>query len=79
MFDIITSPATKKISRPILSSIEKGSASVGIGSYLKVLLVLGLEKDLLLVAKDDELGRKLTDAQLKTSNRAPKRKLDNNE
>lgn len=67
------------ISRPTLSSIEKGSAGVGIGSYLKVLLVLGLEKDLLLVAKDDELGRKLTDAQLQTRSRAPKRKSDNNE
>lgn len=67
------------ISRPTLSSIEKGSASVAIGSYLKVLMVLGLEKDLLLVAKDDELGRKLTDAQLQTGDRAPKRKSDSNE
>ena len=67
------------ISRPTLSSIEKGSAGVGIGSYLKVLLVLGLEKDLLLVAKDDELGRKLRDAQLQIGTRAPKRKSDNYE
>ena len=61
------------ISRPTLTSIEKGSASVSMGSYVQVLMVLGLAEDLLLLAKDDELGRKLQDAHLITKKRAPKR------
>ena len=61
------------ISRPTLLAIEKGSPSVSIGSFLLVLSVLGLEKDLLIVAKDDELGRKLQDAKIRTGDRAPKR------
>ncbi|WP_395050929.1 helix-turn-helix domain-containing protein [Flavobacterium sp.] len=65
------------ISRPTLSAIEKGKPTVSIGSYLLVLQVLGLEKDFLFLAKDDELGRKLQDASISTNERAPKRK-DNN-
>lgn len=53
--------------------IEKGHPGVGIGHFLNVLKVLGLENDLLLIAKDDTLGRKLQDASLITKNRAPKR------
>ena len=61
------------MSRTTLLGIEKGSESVGIGSYLLVLQVLGLEKDLLNVAKDDVLGRKIQDAKLIVKERAPKK------
>jgi hypothetical protein len=43
------------------------------GSYAQVLFVLNLEKDLLQVAKDDILGRKLQDADLTVRARAPKK------
>ena len=62
------------ISRSTLLAIEKGTATVSIGSYFLVLQVLGLEKDFLQLAKDDELGRKLQDAKISTGKRAPKRK-----
>jgi transcriptional regulator with XRE-family HTH domain len=62
------------ISRPTLVAIEKGSPSVSIGSYILVLQVLGLENDLIQVAKDDALGRRLQDADILTGERAPKRK-----
>jgi transcriptional regulator with XRE-family HTH domain len=62
------------ISRPTLVEIEKGSPTVSIGSYLLVLNVLGLEKDFLFLAKDDDLGRKLQDAKILTRERAPKKR-----
>ena len=46
------------IGRSTLVRIEKGDAGVSIGHLINVLRVLGLEKDFLLLAKDDELGRK---------------------
>lgn len=64
------------ISRPTLTEIEKGSPKVSIGLYLLVLQVLGLEKDFLLIAKDDILGRKLQDANIQTRKRAPKQRND---
>jgi transcriptional regulator with XRE-family HTH domain len=60
------------ISRPTLVSIEKGNPNVTIGAYVKVLSVLGLENDIMVVANDDKLGRKLQDARLLVKKRAPK-------
>lgn len=62
------------IGRNTLISIEQGKPSVGIGHYLNVLKVLGLERDFLALAKDDVLGRKLQDAELGVKERAPKKK-----
>jgi transcriptional regulator with XRE-family HTH domain len=52
------------VARSTLWMIEKGSPGVAMSAYLQVLFVLGLEKDLLRVAADDPLGRKLQDAGL---------------
>lgn len=66
------------ISRATLWAVEKGSPSVSIGIYAAVLHALnGMDRDLLLVAKDDELGRKLQDLEILPKKRAPKR--DNND
>lgn len=52
------------ISRVTLSQIEQGSPSVSFGAYATVLCVLGLEKDLLLLAGEDKEGRALQDEGL---------------
>lgn len=59
--------------RRTLYSVEKGKSTVGIGTYLNVLNVLGLENDILNLAKDDVLGRKLQDINMVVKKRAPKR------
>lgn len=63
------------ISRATLWSIEKGAPSVSIGMYAAVLHSLNnMDSDLLKIAKDDKLGRKLQDLELLTPKRAPKRR-----
>ncbi len=62
------------ITRTTLWSIEKGSPHVSMAGYIQVLFVLGLEKDLLQVANDDELGRKMQDMKLIIKKRSPKKK-----
>ena len=62
------------LGRKTIYNIEQGSPTVAIGSYLQVLFVLGLEKDLLAVAASDPLGRKLQDAGILSGKRAPKTK-----
>jgi transcriptional regulator with XRE-family HTH domain len=62
------------IGRKTLYNIEQGSPTVAMGNYIQVLFVLGLEKDLLMVAASDVLGRKLQDAGILTGRRAPKKR-----
>jgi transcriptional regulator with XRE-family HTH domain len=57
-----------------VARIEKGSPTVAIGIYLRVLYALQLENDILRIAKDDEMGRMLQDLNLKQRRRAPKTK-----
>ena len=58
------------ITRPTLLQIEKGSPSVSIGAYAAVLSAIGgLDKDLLLVAAEDEVGRTYQDLGLLTKKR----------
>ena len=62
------------ISRTTLWQVEKGTPSVAIGSYAAVLHALNrMDQDLLLVARDDILGRTLQDLELATRKRAPKK------
>lgn len=62
------------ISRATLISIEKGAPTVSIGSYAAVLHALNnMDSDLLLIAKDDEFGRKLQDLALPTRRRRPRK------
>ncbi len=60
------------VSRQTINALENGSGSVSMSTWVQVLYVLGLESDLDLVARDDELGRALQDAKLPTRRRARK-------
>lgn len=61
------------ITRTTLWQVEKGAGGVSMATYAQVLLVLGLEKDLALIASDDEMGRRIQDTKLLVKKRAPKR------
>ena len=62
------------ISRNTLWQIEKGNPSVAIGYYAAVLHALNnLDGDLLLVAKDDVLGKKLQDLEMSAKKRVSRK------
>ena len=56
-----------------VNRIEKGSPTVSMGIYARVLYALQLDDDLLLLAKDDTLGHTLQDLGLKHRQRASKK------
>lgn len=55
------------ISRTTLYKVEAGNPGATLGSYIRVLAVLGLENDLNQIATDDKVGRKLQDLALEPS------------
>lgn len=61
-------------SRLTVSRLEKGDSAVSIGTILRVLNALQLEDDILLVAKDDEMGRLIQDLELKNGKNTNKHK-----
>lgn len=62
------------ISRASVWKVESGSPAVAIGIYAAVLHALGnMDKDLTLIAKDDEMGRQMQDLKLMTRKRASRR------
>lgn len=54
-------------SRMTLHKAELGSPTVAFGTYVRILAALHLIDDIDLLAKDDELGRRLQDLGIKTS------------
>jgi transcriptional regulator with XRE-family HTH domain len=62
------------ISRATLWAIENGEPTVSFGAYVSVLCALGFRNDILLLAKDDVLGRTYQDLNLLPKKRAPKTK-----
>jgi len=61
------------ISRPTLRNAEAGDASVSMGTYVRVLAALGLDKDLSKVATEDKVGRALQDMRTDPKVRAKER------
>ncbi len=65
-FQLVSTPLT-------ISRIEKGVPTVAIGIYLRVLYALQLDDDILLLAKEDAIGKALQDLSLKKRERASKK------
>lgn len=53
--------------------VEKGTPTVSIGIYLRILYALQLEDDVLFIAKDDKLGKELQDINMIGRERASKK------
>ena len=60
-------------SRLTVAKLEKGLPTVSLGVVLRVLYALQLDTDILMLAKDDALGRDIQDIELKNRKRASKK------
>ncbi len=58
-----------------LRSLERGGPGVTLGAYLAVMQVLGVQRDLDLLAKADPLGRELQDARLPPASPSPRKAM----
>jgi transcriptional regulator with XRE-family HTH domain len=62
------------ISRSSLYKVEAGDPGATMGTYLRVIAVLGLETDIHALAADDKVGRKLQDLALQAPTPATRRR-----
>jgi transcriptional regulator with XRE-family HTH domain len=60
------------VSRETLRRLEAGDPNIALGTYMRALRVLGLDKDIDAVARDDVLGRKLQDVAALGATRGPR-------
>ncbi len=58
------------IARTTLLRLEHGDGGAALSTLVKTLFVLGLEQDILLIAKDDLMGYRMQDLGLLTKKRA---------
>lgn len=63
-FTVETVCARADIARATLYRAEAGDPAVSLGTYARILRVLGLDGDLARLASDDVLGRRLQDLEL---------------
>lgn len=62
------------ISRTSLYKVEAGHPGATMGTYLRVMAVLGLEADIQTLAADDKVGRKLQDLALEAPRHVTRRR-----
>lgn len=67
-----------RVSPGTVAAVERGSSSVSMGSYAAILHAIGgMEQDLLLIGRDDVLGRTFQDLNLPVHIRASKHQSPN--
>lgn len=62
------------ISRTSLYKVEAGDPGATLGTYMRVMAVLGLEADINALAADDKVGRRLQDLALEAPTSVPRRR-----